>query len=64
MNTIQEISLKLQLGIDPSNEVPPKQLHSMWCRASEEKFGPDWKARKDDPCLFKTAQMAAMRRMD
>ena len=64
MNAIQEISLKLQLGIDPSYQVPPKALRRMWCRASEEKFGPDWKARKDEPCLFKTAQMAAMRRMD
>lgn len=64
MNAIQEISLKLQLGIDPSYEIPPKELRRLWYRASEEKFGPDWKARKDAPCLFKTAQMAAMRRMD
>jgi len=64
MNAIQEISLKLQLGIDPSYEIPPKELRSLWHRASEEKFGPDWKARTDEPCLFKTAQMAAMRRKD
>jgi len=64
MNAIQEISLKLQLGIDPSYQVPPKALRRMWCRVTEERFGPDWKSRKDGPCLFKTAQMAAMRRMD
>jgi len=64
MNSIQEISLKLQLGIDPADEIPHKDLQNMWCRASDEKFESDWKARKDDPCLYKTAQMAAMRLMN
>jgi hypothetical protein len=63
MNTIQEISLKLQLGIDPSHEVPRKDLRRKWCHASAEKFGSDWEASKDAPGLFKTAQMAAMRRL-
>ena len=62
MNTIQEISLKLQLGIDPSCEISPKDLRSMWRQSSDEKFESDWNARKDAPCLFKTAQMAALRR--
>jgi len=63
MNAIQEISLKLQLGIDPSRDIPRKELRRMWHRASDERFESDWKARKDAPCLFKTAQMAALRRM-
>jgi hypothetical protein len=63
MNAIQEISLKLQLGIDPSSNISSKDLRSMWCRATEDRFGSDWRASKDSPCLYKTAQMAAMRRM-
>ncbi len=62
MNAIQQISLKLQLGIDPSCKIPPEDLRNMWRQASEEKFGSDWRARRDAPCLFKTAQMAALRR--
>jgi hypothetical protein len=62
MNAIQEISLKLQLGIDPSCEISPEDPRNMWREASDEKFGSAWRARKDAPCLFKTAQMAALRR--
>jgi hypothetical protein len=39
MNTIQQISLKLQMGIDPSTSISPEMLRSMWLEASAEKFG-------------------------
>jgi hypothetical protein len=39
MNAIQQISLKLQMGIDPSTNISPKMLRSMWLEASAEKFG-------------------------
>ena len=62
MNAIREISLKLQLGIDPASSVPLKDLRSMWSQANEDRFGSEWKARKDAPGLFNTAQMAANRK--
>ena len=39
MNAIQQISLKLQMGIDPSTQISPVILRSMWLEASAEKFG-------------------------
>ena len=39
MNTIQQISLKLRLGIDPSKEVSPQTLRSLWGDATARKFG-------------------------
>lgn len=62
MNAIQEISLKLQLGIDPSSGISPLELRTMWSQVSEDRFGAAWKLRKEAPGLFKTAQMATRRR--
>jgi hypothetical protein len=39
MNAIQQISLKLQMGIDPSTHISPVILRSMWLEASAAKFG-------------------------
>jgi len=39
MNAIQQISLKLQMGIDPSTHISPEMLRSMWLEAPAEKFG-------------------------
>ena len=53
MNTIQQISLKLQLGLDPAREINPEDLRSLWNdqasrkeavgRATRERRGyPSW----------------------
>jgi hypothetical protein len=62
MNAIQEISLKLQLGIDPDSEVNPQDLRTMWRQASDRKYGSEWKAQRDRPCLYQTARQATQRR--
>ena len=46
MNSIQKISLKLQLGIDPSSEVQPVLLRAMWRKDHDEKYGSGWIARR------------------
>lgn len=35
MNAIQQISLKLQLGIDPATDINPEELRSMWTHVVE-----------------------------
>jgi hypothetical protein len=37
MNAIQEISLKLQMGIDPAADIDPAMLRSMWNDLTEER---------------------------
>jgi hypothetical protein len=37
MNTIQQISLKLQLGLDPAANIHPDQLLQKWQAFSEKK---------------------------
>jgi len=37
MNAIQQISLKLQMGIDPATDVEPELLRSMWGQLSRER---------------------------
>jgi len=63
MNAIQEISLKIQLGIDPATEINPKELRTMWRRASDRKYDSEWKAHRDRPCLYHTARQATRRRI-
>jgi hypothetical protein len=38
MNTIQQISLKLQMGIDPSTEIQPELLRAMWGELATERW--------------------------
>jgi hypothetical protein len=38
MNTIQQISLKLQMGIHPAADIKPEMLRAMWCELSRERF--------------------------
>jgi hypothetical protein len=44
MNAIQQISLMLQLGIDPATDIGPELLRAMWLEKSTEVFGPARKA--------------------
>ena len=44
MNAIQQISLMLQLGIDPATDINPGILRAMWLEKSAGKFGPARKA--------------------
>ena len=37
MNRIQKISLKLQLGLDPSTQLSDDELRALWRQASEQK---------------------------
>ena len=37
MNAIQQISLKIQMGLDPSADIQPVMLRSMWCQLSRER---------------------------
>jgi len=39
MNAIQQISLKLQLGIDPMSDISAQELRALWCEATDVKFG-------------------------
>jgi len=47
MNTIQQISLKIQLGIDPSNDIQPDLLRAMWCKDRDFRYGSGWIARRE-----------------
>jgi len=38
MNAIQQISLKLQMGIDPAIDVKPELLRAMWRQLSRERY--------------------------
>jgi hypothetical protein len=38
MNAIQQISLKLQLGLDPAANIHPDQLLQKWQALSEKKY--------------------------
>ena len=38
MNAIQQISLKLQLGIDPMSDISAQELRALWCEATDVKF--------------------------
>jgi hypothetical protein len=44
MNAIQQTSLMLQMGIDPSICISPKMLRAMWLEKSAGKYGPARKA--------------------
>jgi hypothetical protein len=44
MNAIQQISLKLQLGIEPSTNINAKILRDMWLEKAAGKYGPARKA--------------------
>jgi hypothetical protein len=37
MNAIQQISLKLQMGLDPCADIQPTMLRSMWSQLSRER---------------------------
>ncbi len=37
MNAIQQISLKLQMGIHPSAQIQPELLRAMWRQLSRER---------------------------
>ncbi len=37
MNAIQQISMKLQLGIDPAANIHPNQLRALWNQAGKER---------------------------
>jgi len=39
LNAIQQISLKLQMGIDPAADINPVMLRSMWQQLLAEKVG-------------------------
>jgi hypothetical protein len=38
MNAIQQISLKLQMGIHPAADIRPEMLRAMWCELSRERY--------------------------
>ena len=40
MNTIQQISIKLRMGIDPQADISPDMLRAMWQRLLTEKVQP------------------------
>jgi hypothetical protein len=40
INTMQQISLKLLLGIDPATSINAKILREMWVEKSAGKYGP------------------------
>ena len=46
MNAIQQISLKLELGIDPSSDICPERLRAMWRKDRDHKYGSGWIARR------------------
>lgn len=37
MNRIQQISLKLQLGLDPETKLSDEELRALWRKAAEQK---------------------------
>jgi len=39
MNAIQQISLKLQLGIDPLSDISAQELRALWCETIDARFG-------------------------
>jgi len=39
MNAIQQISLKLQMGIDPAADIRPELLRFMWQELTRERAG-------------------------
>lgn len=43
MNAIQQISLKLQLGIDPAIEIQPEMLRTLWRNLSRERAETGWR---------------------
>lgn len=43
MNAIQQISLKLQLGIDTAIEIQPEMLRTMWRDLSRERAETGWR---------------------
>jgi len=47
MNTIQQLSLKIQLGIDPSSDVQPERLRTLWRKDRDYKYGSGWIARRE-----------------
>ena len=47
MNAIQQISLKLQLGIDPSSDIKAERLRAMWRKDRDYKYGSGWIARRE-----------------
>ena len=38
MNPIQQISLKLQMGIHPSTDIQPEMLRAMWRELSRQRY--------------------------
>lgn len=40
MNRIQQISLKLQLGLDPASKHTDEELRALWREAAEKKAQP------------------------
>lgn len=47
MNAIQQISLKIQLGIDPSNDIQPDLLRAMWRKDRDFRYGSGWIAKRE-----------------
>ena len=44
MNAIQQISIKLQLGLEPSTHISAEILRAMWQEKAAGKYGPARKA--------------------
>jgi len=40
MNAIQQISLKIQLGIDPETPMEPEDLRMLWEQQGKSRFSP------------------------
>jgi hypothetical protein len=60
MNAIQQISLKLQLGIDPLSDISAQELRAMWCEAIDVKFGQRGKANARSAYQNQFAKQIAM----
>lgn len=45
MNSIQQISLKIQMGIDPLSSIKPELLRALWTEVSTGSFGPVWRSK-------------------
>jgi len=63
MNAIQQLSLKIQMGIDPSSDISPESLRAMWRKDCDFKYGSGWIARREKVLADKTKHTTTMRRM-
>ena len=63
MNAIQQLSLKIQMGIDPSSDISPESLRAMWRKDCDFKYDSGWIARREKVLADKTKHTTTMRRM-